>query len=64
VVRGKRAWVGLEINFLEEKLELKILQRKKTCGMAQPVTRRHQDERKERRKKKELRGFSSIDPYK
>jgi hypothetical protein len=54
---------------LEEKLELKILQGKKGLwdGPEQddwPVTRRHWDKKKERRKKKVLRGFSSIDTYK
>jgi hypothetical protein len=54
---------------LEEKLAFKILQGKQTCAMTQnnmnqPVTRRHQHEKKEHRKRKELGDLSSIDPYK
>ena len=54
---------------LEEKLEIRILQGKQACAMTQnkmnqPVTRRHQHEKKEHRKWKELGDFSSIDPCK
>jgi len=54
---------------LQEKLEFKILPVKQTCAMTQnkmnqPVTRRHQHEKKEHRKRNELGDLSSIDPYK
>lgn len=54
---------------LEEKLEFRLLQGKQTFAMTQnkmnqPVTTRHQHEKKEHRKRKELGDLSSTDPYK